>query len=189
MTETNRRVVIVEGMQGSGKTTAIGHLSQIGCKPFRGIPSGQELADNREVENWRQSMGILELAFSSADGSIAVMDRSIWSLVAYNIRMKPDHRTLIYKLGKQMFEKRLKEKSGCTIVFLEVDPNVSFAREDGQGIHSHRTIAEATKEAQVYRWLMESMERDGFNVIRIPNNDITLDEFRGLIEDVVRTTD
>lgn len=188
MIEKNRRVIIVEGMQGSGKTTAIGHLSQIGCKPFRGIPSGQELIDNREVENWRQSMGIFELTINGTDGSIAVMDRSIWSLVAYNIRMKPNHRSLIYNLGKQMFEKSLGKKSDCTIVFLEIDPNVSFRREDGQGIHFHRSIAEATKEAQVYLWLMESMEKDGFNIIRIPNNDITIKEFLGLVEDVVNTT-
>lgn len=189
MKERNSQVFIIEGMQGSGKTTAAEHLSQIGCKSFRGIPSKRELVDNREVENWRQSIGIFELATNSSDGSITVLDRSIWSLVAYNIRMKPNHRSLIYELGKRMFERRLCEEPDCTIIFLEVDPKVSFCREDGHSIHSHRSVEKAAEEEQVYQWLMENLERDGLNVIRIVNSGISREKFLGLVEQAVNTSD
>lgn len=181
MKERSSQVFIIEGTQGSGKTTATEHLSRIGCRTFRGIPVGQELIDNREVENWQQSMNIFELAVNNPSGSIAVMDRSIWSLVVYNIRMKPGCRSLIYGLGKRMFERRLSEKSNCAIVFLETDPQISFDREDEGGIHSHKSIEEIAEEAEVYQWLMENLERDGFNVIRISNNDIPKEEFLDLV--------
>jgi len=189
MKERNSQVFIIEGVQDSGKTTATEHLSQIGCKSFRGIPSGQELAANREVENWRQSIAIFELATKSSDESIAVMDRSIWSLVAYNIRKRPNYRSLIYKLGKKMFERRLCKGIDCAIVFLEIDPEISFSRKDGHGIHSHQSLEEAAEETQVYQWLMENLERDGFNIIRINNNDIPREEFLNLVEQTINTTD
>jgi hypothetical protein len=188
MRERNNRVIIVEGVQGSGKTTASEHLAQIGCVSFRGIPSGEELTANSEGENWRQSMVIFERAIEASEGLGSVMDRSIWSLVAYNIGRKPAHRSLIYNLGKKMFERRLDGKINCAVVFLEVNPEISFYREDGRGVHSHRLVEDVYKESQVYQWLMENLERDGFNVIHIKNNDIPREEFLDLVERVAVTT-
>ena len=185
--EKNSRIYIVEGVQGSGKTTATGYLSQKnGCRSFRGIPSGQELTNNCEAENWRQSMNIFELALNSSNGITTIMDRSIWSLVAYNIGKKPDCHLLIYGLGKRMFDRRLmKEEFGCTIVFLEVNPSLSFQREDNSGFHSRGSIEEVIVETQVYSWLMEKLERDGYDVIRVKNNDVSKREFLGLVEQAI----
>ncbi|MBP8591241.1 hypothetical protein KBI33_02085 [Candidatus Shapirobacteria bacterium] len=185
MKERRSQVLIIEGAQGSGKTTAAEHLSKIGCKLVGGIPSGQELVVNREVENWKQSIDILELVINSSDGSISVMDRSIWSLVAYNIRKKPDHRSLIYDLGKNMFERIMGGKTDYRIVFLESDPETSFSREYGRGTHFHRSVEEVSEEIQIYQWLMGKLERDGFNVVRIRNNGISTEEFLSLVEQSV----
>jgi thymidylate kinase len=188
MKERNSRVFIIEGVQGSGKTTAVEHLSEIGCKSFRGIPSGQELVVNREAENWKQSIAILELATNSSDGSTSVMDRSIWSLVAYNIRKKPHYSSLIYELGKKMFERRMSKGISCTIVFLEIDPEISLCREDSCSVHSLRSVKDVSEEVRVYQWLMENLEKDGFNVIRIKNSNISKEEFLDLVEQTVNTT-
>ncbi|MGI6278578.1 MAG: hypothetical protein ACOYJ8_02100 [Patescibacteria group bacterium] len=187
MKERNSRVFIIEGVQGSGKTTAAEHLSEMGYKSFRGIPPAQELVVNREAENWRQSIDVLELATNGSDGSTSAMDRSIWSLVAYNIRKKPHHSSLIYELGKKIFERRMGKGICCTIVFLEIDPEISFYREGGHCVHSPRSIEDVSEEVRAYQWLMENLERDGFNVIRIKNSDISKEEFLSLVEQTVNT--
>jgi thymidylate kinase len=188
MKERNNRVLIIEGTQGSGKTTAAGHLATLGCKSFRGIPTGEELASNCEAQNWKQSNAIFEMAANDSDGSTAVLDRSVWSLVAYNIRKRPEHRSLIYELGKSMFKRRFCDETNCTLIFLETDPETSFCREDGHTIHSHRSLGEVSQEAQVYQWLVQNLEQDGFNVVRIPNNDISKEEFLNLVEQTAGIT-
>ncbi|MHA1466377.1 MAG: hypothetical protein ACTSQ2_14905 [Candidatus Heimdallarchaeaceae archaeon] len=186
MKERNNRVLIIEGTQGSGKTTAAGHLTTLGCKPFRGIPTGEELASNCEAQNWKQSNAIFEMAINDSDGSTTVLDRSVWSLVAYNIGKHPKHRCLIYELGKSMFKRRFCNETNCILIFLETDPEISFSREGGHTIHSYRSVEEVSQEAEVYQWLVQNLEQDGFNVVRIPNNDISKEEFLGLVEQAAR---
>lgn len=188
MKERNSRVLIIEGVQGSGKTTAAKHLSEIGCELFRGIPSGQELIENREAENWKQSVAVLGLAINGPDGSISVMDRSIWSLVVYNTKKTPRHSSLIYKIGKEMFKRKIGEGVDCVIVFLEIEPKISFYREDSHGVHSSRSVRDVSEEILVYQQLMDNLERDGFNVIRIENSNIPEEKFLGLVEQTVKTT-
>lgn len=188
MKERNNRVLIIEGTQGSGKTTAVGHLATLKCEPLRGIPTGEELASNCEAQNWKQSNAIFEMAMNDSNRSIVVLDRSVWSLVAYNIRKNPEYRCLIYELGKSMFKRRFCNETNCTLIFLETDPETSFSREDGHTIYSYRSLEEVSQETEVYQWLVQNLKQDGFNIVRIPNNDISKEKFLSLVEQTAGIT-
>jgi len=180
-----KKIILVEGPQGSGKTTAVNHLSELGYIPIRGIPDGDELSTNREVENWKRCCGIYEDCLSSTNGKTVAMDRSIWSLVAYNIRKKPEQRELIYRLGRNIFQRRLTGFTSPTLLFLEADPETCYGREDHKGRHSLLSPEQSCQEVEVYGWLAGQLERDGFVVRRLVNSGISQAHFKKLLVETV----
>ena len=187
MSEQLSKLVIFEGVQGSGKTTAAGRLAVRGYVTLRGIPSGEDLAANKEWQNWRQSQAILEVV-TSESGSMIALDRSIWSLVAYNIRKNPEHCHLLYKLGRNRFKKSLPEGTNCTLVILDSSPETVFAREEDRGDHFYLTPEDAMDEAKIYDWLVQRLEGDGFDVVRVCNDGISIDEFYDRVEQMAGIT-
>lgn len=179
------KVLIFEGVQGSGKTSAVAHLSRLGHLSMRGIPTNQELEKNRRAESWKRSLEIFELSMNRENGNVVALDRSLWSQIAYMIRLNPKRRTLIYSLAKEIFQRRTMNNPEYAIVFLDVSPEISYGREERTSLGSRASAEEVVREVEVYQWLMKNLKRDGFNIIRIPNDSITEEEFKEKLRQLV----
>lgn len=179
MVERQIKLVMFEGPQGSGKTTASLFLSENGYKNSRGIPLGEQLVLNCESENWRQSLKFLQETVESDDNF--TMDRSIWSLVVFNMRKKPDNGQLIYNLGKSLFQRRI-GNTNYRIAILVSRAEECLGREEKNSIVAIRDIEEAQEEVDAYDTLAHCLEKDGLKVARINNSGISKEEFLASLE-------
>lgn len=168
------RLLFFEGAQGAGKTSAVKTLGESGAKCSRGIPQGEVLSKNSESENWLESLK--NIIHCRDEGGLFVIDRSIWSLVAYNMRKKPEQAELIFRLGSSFFSRYINEEE-YLIVIIDVDTDISIKRENKDGLKSRKNTSEAVAEIKTYRDLATRLTNEGFKVLVLNNNEDNLDLF------------
>lgn len=183
MKEGHPKVVIFEGAQGSGKTSATRFLGQDGYKIVRGIPTGQQLIINRGADSWKQSIEIFRNV--SNDMSPSTMDRSLVSLIAYGMRVKPHAAELIYRVGSSIFQRCTAGIDYCLII-LNCTPHDSLSREDQISVMAIDSLDNAQKEIDTYKLLMLRLKADGFTVHLLNNSGITKEHFFEEIELTLR---
>lgn len=176
MSEIQRgpNIVIFEGAQGSGKTSATQCFSENGYKKVRGIPTGPELLQNSEAQNWRQSCLILTKV--AENGDFHALDRSLVSLIAFNMRKRPKEEDLIYNLGVSMFRRSVNGKSYC-VVAINAKADECLTREDKASVVAIGSLEEAQREVETYSRLVEKLRTDGLNIISVDNTGVSKEEF------------
>lgn len=184
MSEKQSKLAFIEGPQGVGKTTAAEFAKTLGFRPIRGIPTREKLIVNTEIQNWTDSLRILdELAKEIIP---IVTDRSLWSLVAFNMRKKPYTSDLIYNLGSNLLKRRVNGINHKVIIILS-SADICLTRADPNNPISITDINEANQEIQTYLKLLERLKEDGFDVYEVCNSGITKKQFLEHIEDILMT--
>lgn len=179
MKEGQPCLAFMEGPQGVGKSLAAEHVSSLGFKLTRGIPTGIKLTTNTNYQNWQESLKILEQIVE--DKVPYVSDRSFWSLVVYNMRKNPKDANILYNLGSKMFYKRI-NGTKYNIILLSASPEDCMDRADSNSPVAIKSLKEAEKEAAAYQEILQRLKADGFNVTTLKNEGISQEEFLKQIE-------
>ena len=174
MIERQTSIAFIEGPQGAGKTTATKYAETLGFRTARGIPTGNRLIANTEAENWAESLSILNCLIS--DRIPTVTDRSLWSLIVFNMRRKPDSAELVYKLGSSLIRRRLNGTNNKTLIILS-PAATCISRANPNSPVSITDLNEENEEVKTYANLLERLKTDGFNTLSISNTGITKKEF------------
>lgn len=171
MVERKTGTVVVEGPQGVGKTSLVAeasrHLPEI--KAARGIPNNAYLSSHRELEIWQETLRIFN--DSQIDCDYRVFDRSILSLVAYNLRKHPRAETLIFSLGLSYLNRM--HQMTHSILLLLIDAEVEKCLERQPATKDSFKICspvEIEAEAKAYQRLAGWLVDEGFMVERLENN-------------------
>lgn len=165
--------IFIEGPQGSGKSLLAEHISKsIGCELTRGIPTGEELKSLSNKEIWIATKEIANLPGSR------VYDRSLLSLISYNIKKKPKFEDFLYSLGSRQII-QISNKNMALWVFIESDVNTCWERQL-EGVHSIDSFKSMEEEVSVYGSLYSKLEKSGnnLNLIKVRNGkDVEVIEF------------
>lgn len=183
MKEGQPKIVIFEGAQGSGKTSATRFLEERGYRVVRGIPTGEQLLTNKGIDNWKQSIEIFRKV--SKDDSPLTMDRSLISLIAYGMRVKPPAAELIYRVGSAIFQRCAVGLDYCLII-LNCTPQDSLSRENQSSIVAIGSLDNAQKEINIYKSLMQRLKADSFAVHLLNNSGLPKEDFFDAIDNILR---
>lgn len=168
MSLSKGEVVIFEGPQGSGKTTCTDFFESRGYVKVRGIPEGEELIRNSNLQNWDRTTSILKDHLDYSGGRI-VMDRSILSLIAFQMRKRPTDSKFFYDLGRNNLCRTL---SGINyrVVFLAGDPSQQYERNMADTTPAAlKSFTEYLEEGDTYDLLFQRLYGDNFNVKKLVN--------------------
>lgn len=172
----------LEGPQGVGKTTASMHAEAIGFKYQRGIPTGDRLVANTEAQNWKESLEIMEAIVASREDTAT--DRSLWSLVAYSMRNKPQSADFFYETGSKLFRKRL-DGADYRIIIVYSAADICLQRANPDSPVSIKSVEEANSEIEAYSELLERLGADGYEVYSICNTGISREEFLSQVRELL----
>lgn len=146
--------IILEGSQGAGKTTAATYLAQIlEANLQRGIPQSELLKINSEPQNWQESYAVL--VQDQAEG-ITIFDRSLVSLIAYNMRTRPNYRELVYRLGASFLQRAVASTPHC-FVFLEATPEECLMRQNMNTVCALGNLDVIKEEIRIYSEIAERL--------------------------------
>lgn len=170
----NFKIVFIEGPQGSGKTTIASYVEKLGYRLARGIPVSDRLIANSEKQNWEESLVMLKMLL--CEENPLVMDRSIWSLAAFTMRKKPEHASLVYKIAKNMFCRRV-HGINYKVLILMSSAQECISRSNPASLLSIKSIKESEEEIYIYQRLFEKLKNDGIEICSIDNQNIPIEEF------------
>ena len=166
MAASELELIIFEGPQGVGKTTSTQYLTDRGFILERGIPTGQELMSNGSLQNWRSSIDLLN---QPTGPSTRVLDRCLWSIVAFNQRLKPNQSELIYRLGREAFKRALGNRN-YALVFIDSTAEECYLRKSADsGVMRFTSFDQYVEEITIYRNLYQRLADDGFPVTQLIN--------------------
>lgn len=169
MIERKAGAVLIEGPQGTGKTSLTAEVPRHfpNIKTARGIPDNSYLINHREAEIWRETLKI----FNEGQDDCRVFDRSILSLVAYNLRKYPQAETLIFGLGLSYLNRIHQATPNILLLFIDAEVEKCLERQpvtrSGFKIHSP---VEMKAEVEIYQRLANWLIGEGFMVERLQNN-------------------
>ncbi|MBI2021635.1 hypothetical protein HYS93_01980 [Candidatus Daviesbacteria bacterium] len=167
MTKVEKPLLIIEGPQGSGKTTVATFMSTKGFTLVRGIPLAEQLIKNREYQNWHEASKIAQECIRLGNG--VVLDRCLWSLVAFNMRVRSGYEDLVYRLGISRFQRCIGSGSYLLII-LQAPPSLCMERNinDKTPLTLYR-YQDYEQEVGIYQKLHQKLVSDGINTRTIDN--------------------
>jgi len=178
--ESQPGLVVLEGPQGSGKTMVSNYLAEKNYNRLRGIPKTKELKSNTGVVSWLQAIQILSDGLDDYNQP-CVLDRSIWSLVVFNMRMNPERADEYYEIGSRLFKRRTQNNKYCLVIF-EESLSSGLARIDLVKSLSINSAQDLDEEINLYRRLAVNLASDGFNVIGIDNDKTSKEELIQIVD-------
>lgn len=162
------RIVLFEGPQGSGKTSAANYLKNHGYQINRGIPPAEFLVKNSPIKNWLESILLLEDVINN--NRYSVFDRSLWSLVAFHMQRNKNWAHLFFNLGVDYFTTTLVTTS-TQLVFLDSSAENCMERNrDDKTLVSLSSLEEYKRECDTYNQLKDRLTNRGVKVNTIENN-------------------
>jgi len=182
MKELQPQMVFIEGPQGVGKSTAAEFLESLGYKLVRGIPTGERLTKNTVSQNWTESVSILDEAVRQKQPT--VMDRSVWSLVVFNMRKRPECSDLVYHIGSSMFQRGIGRVS-YNVITIFATPEECLRRANSDSPVSITNIDETKSEIDAYMKFLKQMKADNFEAIGVENIGISKEEFLSRVRSLV----
>lgn len=171
-------IAFFEGPQGAGKTSATAFAERLGYTKYRGIPSGPNLINNTTSQNWQECLAVFENLPNTS--SRFAFDRSIWSLVCYSMRNRPEYAEYYYKLGKNMLTRRVGIDEH-RLIMITAEAATCLTRANPASPVAILDLASSKREIETYNKLLGWLKRDGFNVYLVVNQDLSQEQFEDKI--------
>lgn len=171
MSEKYPKAVIIEGPQGSGKSTLTARLTERipNARDIRGIPENDYLTTNTEAEVWLETRNIFREILNNNEGPV-ICDRQFPSLITYQARIKEGGRRVATNVGLSFFKRNI-NGHGDNLVIIGLESSVDDCLErQGKGVFCVDRKG-LIREIDEYRRLLDELEGNGFNVIRVRNNN------------------